>query len=184
MFYLDAGTILSLFVFVLLFPFSFYSSLLVCRKATDFWSYPFRPVSLKCPDSFPWDLRLPFNTRPEHTSTRHAASCEAGCVASRCFPFSVTSLFFFFLNVADLQCSVHFCCTAKRPRHTSACILFLVLTSVVWCHRRLDRAAGAGQRHLVAYPFSRSQLHLPNPDSPPTHSVPLPLGDRGLLSCL
>ena len=55
-------------------------------------------------------------------------------------------LLFFFFNfvIVDLQCSVSFCWTAEWPSHTYLYILFLILSSIMFCHKWLDIGPCAG----------------------------------------
>ena len=79
---------------------------------------------------------------------------------------------FIFSIIVGIQCSVDFYCTAKWPSHTYICIiLFLILSSIMFHHKWLDRVPCAVQQDLIAYPLQCNSLHLLTPDS---QSTPLP----------
>ena len=62
-------------------------------------------------------------------------------------------IFYFVFIMVDLQCFANFCSTAKRPSHTHIDILFLILSSIMFYPKWLDRVPWAVQRDLLAYPF-------------------------------
>ena len=79
----------------------------------------------------------------------------------------------------DVQCSVNFCCTAKRPRHTYVCVYIYIYSFrhvVIRLHHKwLDIVPCAIQQDLIASPLQRR--HSPQiPRS--SHSPPFPLGNH------
>ena len=67
--------------------------------------------------------------------------------------------------IVDLQCCANFCCIASDQSHIDIYVPFLILSSVMIYHKRLDIVPCAMQQDLVAYPFECSSLYLLTPNS-------------------
>ena len=89
-------------------------------------------------------------------------------------------LFFFILywSTVGLQCWVNFCGTAKWLSHKFIDLLFLVLPSIMFCHKWLDIVPCAVSRTSWVIHSKWNSLHLLTPDSHPSHSFPFPVGSR------
>lgn len=66
----------------------------------------------------------------------------------------------FFFTGVDLQCSVHFCGTAKCPHYTYVCILFLLGSSIMFCYKGLDRVPVLYSRTSSLIHSTSNSVHL------------------------
>ena len=58
------------------------------------------------------------------------------------------SSFFFYFIIVDLQCSVNFCYTAIHVY-----TFFFLISSIMFCHKRLDIVLCVVEKDFIAYPF-------------------------------